>query len=445
MSILGLVICIGLLYTFILRKTIVLSIDDEKTYITTPALTVGGALRLERVSLTEKDSISPNLDQFLKDGDLIEIERASQIHIKADGRSHLFISAERSLTKLIASSGIPIYPDDEFIVNGLPYGHKSVLPYLPTNSIQVIRSTPISVALNGDQYNFKTTSNTLGQTLWNNDIQLMAKDSVKPTINTAIDKPITTDIRSSREIEIQLKDQKTIERTSANTIGEALSDTGYSLQGLDYSIPPEEAELPSDGKIEVVRVQEDVILETSPIDIETQYQPVSDLMIDQIKVIQSGETGLIALRIRVRYENEIEVERISEDEFIAKQPTARIIGYGTKLVPQTVNSLDGPIQYWRALDMYAVSYNPTSAGGSVTATGLPLQKGVAAVDPRYIPYGTRLYIPGYGEAVAADTGPGLTPRMIDLGYSDDDYVSWHQPVIVYFLWPPPENIVWIIP
>jgi 3D (Asp-Asp-Asp) domain-containing protein len=95
--------------------------------------------------------------------------------------------------------------------------------------------------------------------------------------------------------------------------------------------------------------------------------------------------------------------------------------------------------------MYAVSYNPTSNGGYGTASGIPLAKGVAAIDNDYILFGTRMYIPGYGIAVAADTGGGVKGRMIDLGYSDDDYVSWHQWVTVYFLWPPPENVPWTIP
>jgi 3D (Asp-Asp-Asp) domain-containing protein len=39
-----------------------------------------------------------------------------------------------------------------------------------------------------------------------------------------------------------------------------------------------------------------------------------------------------------------------------------------------------------------------------TATGLPVGWGIAAVDPSVIPLGTRIVVPGYGVAVAADTG-----------------------------------------
>jgi 3D (Asp-Asp-Asp) domain-containing protein/peptidoglycan hydrolase CwlO-like protein len=51
-----------------------------------------------------------------------------------------------------------------------------------------------------------------------------------------------------------------------------------------------------------------------------------------------------------------------------------------------------------------------------TATGIPVGWGVVAVDPSVIPLGTRMYIPGYGEGVAADTGGAVRGREIDLWF-----------------------------
>jgi 3D (Asp-Asp-Asp) domain-containing protein len=51
-----------------------------------------------------------------------------------------------------------------------------------------------------------------------------------------------------------------------------------------------------------------------------------------------------------------------------------------------------------------------------TATGMPVGWGVVAVDPTVIPLGTRLTIPGYGDAVAADTGGAVHGAMIDLWF-----------------------------
>jgi 3D (Asp-Asp-Asp) domain-containing protein len=52
-----------------------------------------------------------------------------------------------------------------------------------------------------------------------------------------------------------------------------------------------------------------------------------------------------------------------------------------------------------------------------TASGLPTGPGIVAVDPTVIPLGTKLYIPGYGKGVAADTGGGIKGDIIDLWYS----------------------------
>jgi 3D (Asp-Asp-Asp) domain-containing protein len=54
-----------------------------------------------------------------------------------------------------------------------------------------------------------------------------------------------------------------------------------------------------------------------------------------------------------------------------------------------------------------------------TATGLPAGWGVAAVDPGLIPLGARLSIPGYGEAVAADTGGAIAGATIDLWFPNE--------------------------
>ena len=51
-----------------------------------------------------------------------------------------------------------------------------------------------------------------------------------------------------------------------------------------------------------------------------------------------------------------------------------------------------------------------------TATGVPVGWGVAAVDPAVIPLGSRMTIPGYGEAVAADTGGSVRGAAVDVWF-----------------------------
>ena len=72
-------------------------------------------------------------------------------------------------------------------------------------------------------------------------------------------------------------------------------------------------------------------------------------------------------------------------------------------------------QYAAVMTMEATAYLPGDGDGyGITATGIRATYGVAAVDPAVIPLGSRLYIPGYGEAIAADTGGAIYGYRIDL-------------------------------
>ena len=65
----------------------------------------------------------------------------------------------------------------------------------------------------------------------------------------------------------------------------------------------------------------------------------------------------------------------------------------------------------------ATAYSAYDPGnGHYTACGTPLRRGVIAVDPSFIPLGTRVYIPGYGEAVAEDTGGAIVGNIIDIAF-----------------------------
>jgi 3D (Asp-Asp-Asp) domain-containing protein len=51
-----------------------------------------------------------------------------------------------------------------------------------------------------------------------------------------------------------------------------------------------------------------------------------------------------------------------------------------------------------------------------TALGVPVKRGVVAVDPTLIPLGTKLHVPGYGPGLAADVGYAIRGRIIDLWF-----------------------------
>ena len=428
-----------------MQKSVILKVNGETHYLSTYAFTVGGLLHQAGITTGEKDFVYPLPGNWLRHGITVTIEQSAQISIWSDKRGYFIQSAERIPANLLAQAEIPLYPGDRLVADGLPIAPDELLPRARSHSLQVIRAVPVRLNIDSLNHTLITSASSTGKALWEAGIRLFAMDAVKPGLEAPITRSLEIVIHSSRKLAVQFETGEAISRSAASTVGTALAQVGLSLQGLDYSDPSPTTAIPSSGIIQITHVHESISLETEPLPFETQTQLLQDLEIDTTRVIQAGAFGLAARRIRTRFEDGLEVSRQVEGKYIAKDPQARIVGYGTRIEPKVVQTPKGNITYWRALNMYAVSYNPSSAGGSITASGLPLAKGVVAIDPTYISLGTRLFIPGYGEAIAADTGGGVRGRIIDLGYSDSDYVSWHQWVTVYFLWPPPETVTWIVP
>ncbi len=74
-----------------------------------------------------------------------------------------------------------------------------------------------------------------------------------------------------------------------------------------------------------------------------------------------------------------------------------------------------PTNYRRTLTMSASAYSAEDPGNTAyTARGNLLRRGYVSVDPDVIPLGTKLYIEGYGYAVADDTGGAIVGNRIDL-------------------------------
>lgn len=67
-----------------------------------------------------------------------------------------------------------------------------------------------------------------------------------------------------------------------------------------------------------------------------------------------------------------------------------------------------------------------------TATGTRPRPGVVAVNPKIIPYGTIMYIEGYGWGIAEDTGGAIRRRtdLIDLFfYTHDEAYAWGRKTV----------------
>lgn len=90
----------------------------------------------------------------------------------------------------------------------------------------------------------------------------------------------------------------------------------------------------------------------------------------------------------------------------------------------------------RSVYVEATAYSPFDPGaGTHTARGNIVRRGIIAVDPRFIPLGTRVYIPGYGEAIADDTGGAIKGNRIDIAFDtyDEAMRFGRQHIEIYIL------------
>lgn len=443
------------------RKTIRLVVDGDVQTVTTHALRVSDLLANFEVTVDDQDDLQPSTSHWLRDGDTITLNHAAQVVIQVGDETYTLVTSERLPANLLSLTGQPLYPDDIVIVDGRTHDpNKPLNPALQYN-IEIQRAARIKLVEGDQEHSFTSTANTLGEALREEGFILRSGDLLDPPSDTILQSgTIQAELERSQEVKIHVQGDTIITRTTASSVGEALADVGLALQGLDYSQPSEDKEIPADKTIRVVRVREEIILEHEPLPFESQYLPLPEIELDTQQIVQVGEYGLTAKRVRILYEAQpeqeewAEISRIVEDQWVAREPKPRIVGYGTNIVIRSTNTPNGQIRYWRAVEAYASSYSPCRSGVPNkcypnTSSGKPVQKGMIAVTLSWYRYmqGQRVYIPGYGFATIEDVGGGLPGQnWVDLGYSDEDWVGWGQNVTVYFLAPPPppENIMWIL-
>lgn len=432
-----------------------LSIDRQVTFvidgITQPArvraLTVGGALNAAGIALDERDSLQPQRGAWLKDGIQIQITRTRSVSIieLPGGTESQLASASQTAAALLAEADMTLSPEDRVWANGARVKAQQELPPGVPVSLVVRRAQTIDLQIDADARQIQSSAATLGEALAESGILVNPADRLSPSADTPLDRPLQAELHRAAALSIQVDGQTVQARSAAETVGEALAEAGISLQGLDYSLPAENKPIPTGGEIRVVRVTEEVALQQTAVPYTTKYENSDQVALDHQDVIVPGVLGLKVSRERVRYEDGVEVSRSTEGEWVAQEAQEQTVGLGTKIELKTLQTDAGNLEYYRAVTVWVTSYSPCRSGGDRcypgTSSGMKVQKGVIAVPRAWygLLVGARVYIPGYGTAVVADTG-GMTGYWVDVAYSDGDYVPWAQYVTIYFLTPVPSYV-----
>jgi uncharacterized protein YabE (DUF348 family)/3D (Asp-Asp-Asp) domain-containing protein len=411
-----------------------------------------GAIKRSGFSYDAGDGFTPALNARVHSGDVVTIDSGIVYEITFDGSTY---STKTTLTNLMAvliTAGVTPAPGQSFYVDGERVTMEANLEAAAHHYIEVYSPRSVSVVDNGVTQEVVTAGQRVMDVLDDAGIVLLNGDEVFSGMVQPIQDGVTITIERAKKVRIEV-DGTTIEsRVVAGTVGEALASAGVALQGLDYSIPDASSALNLDETIQVVRVTEEVIIEQAVIPYSAEEQLLYDQPLDTYQVVQAGQPGIEANRVRIRYENGEEVARTEEDTWVAQEPVNQISGYGYQPTVRTMDTPYGPIEYYRSMEFYITAYNvdKTSVGmpwhGYVYCDNQKFQPGFVGADLDFLPCGTQLYIEGFGFATVMDTDNGaVTGAWIDIGYFDEDFTAWHQNGMVYFLTPIPSYYPAYIP
>ncbi|REB11444.1 DUF348 domain-containing protein [Sporosarcina sp. BI001-red] len=323
--------------------------------------------------------------------------------------------------------------------------HDAISPSATTSikdgmAIDWKQANPVAINMNNDSTTIWTTKSTVKEVLEEAGVELADHDLVEPSLDSKVEKK--SEITIDKAFQVTLKDgkQSTKVWSTSTTVADLLKNENIQLSELDRVEGDQEQLLLPKSVISIVRVEKvtDVVEETTNFDVKKRSD--NSLLKGREKVVREGENGKVRKRFEIVTENGKEVSRKLIREHVVAHPKAKVVSVGSKVAlasaspkPSTVKTASSSktsvsrgngSESGKVMYMNATAYTAHCTGCSgVTATGINLSANpslkVIAVDPSIIPLGSKVWVEGYGYAVAGDTGGAIKGNRIDLHVPSD--------------------------
>ena len=282
---------------------------------------------------------------------------------------------------------------------------------------------------------------TVGDFLRERNIAIADRDYVEPAPDVPLSDGMVVTYRAAVPVTIQIGEQRIAAESAAQDVGALLQEEGVVLGKFDDVRPSLEQEVPADGLVRVTRVVVWERTERRPIAEQTIHRFDSSISPGSSKVVTKGAPGERSVIVRFEQRDGEDITATVLASRVLHKPRPRVVvdgadeydAFASLAATGIARSI---LTAQHAMAMVATAYTAGCAGCSgITAIGRPAGHGIVAVDPGVIPLGTRLFIPGYGLAIAGDTGGAIHGNRIDLGFNSlrDAMLFGRREVTVYRL------------
>lgn len=335
-----------------------------------------------------------------------------QVSLEVDGKEQVIQTHANTVAEFLKEQNIVITNNDEV--------YPSTKTKIKENMDIVIQhAKSVKLTIDGKDKVVMTTAQTVQELLNEQDITINQNDVVMPGLSTPLEE--NEQITYEKAFPLVVEDggvQKQVWSTST-TVADFLDKQHITLNEFDRVEPGVDAMVEQNDTVRVIRVEKvnDVVEE--PIDFSEVRKSDSSMYKGEKSVVTEGVKGLVKRNYEIIKENGKVVSKKVVNEEIMQEPVNRVVAVGTKSEPSSSNLVKSVNSKVKELFVEATAYSPYDAGMSgTTATGINIRNNptmkLIAVDPRIIPLGSKVWVEGYGVAIAGDTGGAIKGHRIDI-------------------------------
>ena len=349
----------------------------------------------------------------------------SSVAIKVDGETILEVSTHSKTIK-------ELFESEDLVVSE----YDSLSPSLDTEivdgmTIEWEQAKEVTISVDGNQSSIWTTEKLVKNILEEANIEVTEHDVVSAGLDTEVGADNKIDIQKAFQLTLVDGLEERQVWSTSTTVANFLKQQEIHLGEFDRVSKEMESVITPNEKIAVVRVEKVTDVVEESVAFATEKKNDSSILKGNEKVITAGKNGKVERSYEVVKENGQVKSKTLVGEKVIAEPVNKVVAVGTKVVTASVSrnnssAPSGGTEFY----VTATAYTPYCAGCSgVTATGINLKANpgmkLIAVDPSIIPLGSKVWVEGYGYAIAGDTGGSIKGNKIDVLFSSKaEAYSW---------------------